>query len=148
MFDLFKKKKEPMGEQLNDFQDGFTKEQKAAIIGSLIIISKADGQIHPNKIHYIEYTAKLLGIEFGDPIFPMSVSKGKDYMISILNTLDSSKKEWYVATVHGMVLADGEVESIEVSFALGICEDIGISEEKYVEIIEKGQAIAKLYFKQ
>lgn len=66
-------------------------------------------------------------------------------MIKTLNTLTQSQKEWYVITLQGMVGADGKVEEVELSFALGICEDIGISEDKYIEIVEKAHLLMEKF---
>jgi len=146
MFNFFNKKKEDsLREHLGGFQDGLTKEQKAAILGSLVILAKSDGQVHPKEMQNIEQTGRLLGIEFDDPAFERVAFGGKNEMIRILNTLDRSQKEWYIITLQSMVTADGKVEEIEISYALGFAEDIGISEEEYVKIIQKAELLMKKF---
>jgi|SRR5690606_5267576 len=146
MFNFFNKKKEdPIREHLGGFQDNFTKEQKAAILGSLVILAKSDGQVHPKEMQNIEQTGRLLGIELDDPVFARVASGGKNEITRILNTLDRSQKEWYIITLHSMVAADGKVEEIEISYALGFADDIGISEDEYVQIIQKAELLMKKF---
>lgn len=148
MFNLFNKKKEdPIKEYLGDFQDDYTKEQKAAIIGSLAILAKSDGQIHPKEMQNIEQMGKLLGIEFDDPVFARVASGGKNEITRILNTLDKNQKEWYIITLHSIVAADGKVEDIEIGYALGFADAIGISEDEYIQIIQKADLLMKKFMR-
>lgn len=69
MVNIFGKKK-PTIETNSEFQESFTKEQKAAIIVSLLSIARSDGRIHRKEMRHIEQTSMLLGIELDDPVFP------------------------------------------------------------------------------
>lgn len=61
MFNIFKKNQDSIRENLGDFQDSFTLEQKAVIIYALIFVAKSDGHIHPNEMHVIKQTTRILG---------------------------------------------------------------------------------------
>lgn len=130
---------------MGGFQDSFTKEQKAAIIGTLAVIAHSDGSVHQKEMQQIDQTCKLLGIEPDDPIFASVARQGPNYSINILNSLDRSQKEWYVLAVHQMVRADGKVENVEISYSLGFCEKIGISEDDYIQIIQKAEMLLKKF---
>ena len=149
MFSNFKQRQDPTREYLGDFQDNFTKEQKAAIISSLVITAKSDGNIHLKEWQCIEQTGKILGIKLEDPIFPKIASGGKNEIIRILNTLNKSQKEsfkeWFIVTLHAVVLADGKPEEIEINCALSFAKGIGISEDEYVQIIHKSELLMKKF---
>lgn len=145
MFSFFKKKKNnnsPVHEHLSGFQNEFNKNQKAAVISSLIIIAKSDG-VHPSEMEFIERTMEILGIDFDDAVFSEFAKKDKDNLIKHLDSLSKTQKEWYVVAVHGLVSSDGKTNQREVDFATGFCGDIGISEDEYIRIIKKTDALSK-----
>ena len=133
-------------QELYNFRSGFTKQQKAAIIGALILVAKSDGHAHPNEIKQIEESAHMLDIDFDDPIFMALASKGNDEIVRILNTLDKNQKEWFIVSLHSLVAADGKIPDSELNYALGIAEEIGIDEEQYILIIQKTQALMNRFF--
>ncbi len=136
MFNLFNK-----NVKLVDFKHHFTKEQKAAIVGSLIVLAKSDGEVHSTEMQNIELTGRFLGIGIDDPMQRIVALGGKNEIFRILNTLDKSQKEWYVIALNSMVVADGRVEDIEIKFAVGFAESIGISEKEYFGIIHNAESI-------
>ena len=79
-----------------------------------------------------------------DPVH-LAVIQSKSEMIAILNSLTKIQKEWFMLCLHEMVLIDGQVKDIEVSFALGFANDLGISDHEYFEIIDKAIAISRLF---
>lgn len=93
----------------------------------------------------IEQTGRLLGIELNEPAFARVASGGKDEIIRILITLDRIQKKWYIITLRSMVAADGKVEGTEISYALGFADDIGISKDEYVQIIQKAELLMKKF---
>ena len=52
MFDFFNKKSSPR-HNFSGFSNQFTKDQKAAIISSLLIVAKADGNVNNKEIEYV-----------------------------------------------------------------------------------------------
>ncbi len=148
MFNFFKKiKEDPIREHFGDFQSNFTKEQKAAILVSLAIIAESDGQVHPKEMQNIELTGRFLGIEFDDTVIERVALGGKNEIKRLLNTLDRSQKELFIITLNSMVTADNKVEDIEIGYALGIAEDIGISGDEFVQIIKKSELLMKKFMR-
>lgn len=143
MFNFNNKKKDVIREHLGAFQDNFTKEQKCAILCTLMVISNSDGEVHPKEVAVVEQIGQILGIEITDPAIERIVAGGEKEIIRILNTLDRRLKEWYVLTIHGLIAADGKVEEAEMTYALSYAMDIGISADEFIEIIEKNIAISK-----
>ncbi len=137
MFNFFKKKEKPASGDLRRFQEGFTKEQKAAILGSLVKMAKSDGETHPKELQVVEQARKLLGVELNDPAFAAMLESDKDFITGILNGLERIQKEWFIAALHSIILADGKVEESETDFIKGFCREIGISEFDYLVITHR-----------
>lgn len=137
MFSFFKKKDDTVQEQLAAFQEKFTKEQRAAILGSLVSMAQSDGEAHPKELQLIERARKLLGVELADPTFSQFLKRDKEFIVGVLNTLERVQKEWFIASLHSIILADGKVEESETTFMKGFCEKIGISEFDYLVITHK-----------
>lgn len=138
MFGFFQKKKKGSAqEQFATFQGKFTEEQRAAILGSLVKMAQSDGEAHPKELQLIERARKLLGVELTDSTFAQILRRDKEYMIDILNSLERAQKEWFIATLHSIILADGKIEDSETTFMKGFCEKLGISEFDYMVITYK-----------
>lgn len=132
---------------LEGFQEEYTQEQKAAIIRCLWVILQADNEKHPIEMKYLKDTAQLLDIDFKDPILLRLLNdKTKFEMLTHLKTLSTSQKEWFVVAIHGMMICDGNAADREFNYILGICGEIGITEEMYISIIEKTEALQKKVF--
>lgn len=145
MFNFSNNRRGQIREHLSGFQDDYNKEQKAAIMWALILLANSDGNIHPTEAKSLDETALMLDISPEDPIMNRIMAGGKDEIIRILNTLERTQKEWFITALHGMIHADGKVEDIEIGYALGFAEDIGISQNEYKQIIEKVNLLMKLY---
>ena len=83
MMNFFKKKPDPYQELSDGFQNSFTIEQKAAIIGSLILIAKADGQVHRKELKYIERIATLKPRHGCSSDTDNFVEKGESVIVSV-----------------------------------------------------------------
>jgi len=143
MFGLFKRKKPPVSKELRDFQNSFTEKQKATIIASLIAIANSHEYMSPKKANNIGQTAILLGINPDSPMIRKLYERGKDELIQTLNTLDESQKEWYIIAIHELATTDGMPRDKEISNVLGFADSIGISEERYEQIIEHAALVIK-----
>lgn len=145
MFNFLKSKNDPVREHLSTFQDGFTKEQKSAIIGFFVMTAKADGNFHPKEMESIEQSARLLGIEIDDPIHRKTAANGLDYIVKTLMTLNQSQKEWFVVALNSLIGADGIFEQVEINSIINICERLGISEDEFIGIINKSRQLGKMF---
>lgn len=145
MFNFFNKKQDPINDYMGNFQNNFAKEQKAAILGFLVYLAKSDNQFHPREMQNLEQTGRLLGLESNDPVIAKVANGGIDEITRILNTLSRSQKEWFVVALQSMVNADGKVEDIEMDYALGIAKDIGITEEEYIQIVQKAKLLTEKF---
>lgn len=149
MFNLFSKKPKPTNQpnELTDFQDTLNKQQKAAILTSLSIVSTSKGMPHQKDLENLIQTSRVLGMDLEDPAIPSIQSKSEEHLIDILKTLDKGQKEWFIVALHSMVLAKGSATETEMGVAIDICNRIGISDDMYVEIIKKTEAIMKRLLK-
>ena len=137
MFNFFKKKEEPASYNLERFQEGFTKEQRAAILGSLLNMAQSDGETHPKELQIVEQARKLLGVDLDDPALATIIKSDKERILDILITLEPVQREWFIAALYSVILADGKVEDTETNFVKGFCEEIGVSEYDYIAITHK-----------
>jgi hypothetical protein len=145
MFNLFGKKPKPTNQpnELTDFQDTLNKQQKAAILTSLSIVSTSKGMPHQKDLENLIQTSRVLGMDLEDPAIPSMQSKSEQHLIDTLKTLDKGQKEWFIVALHSMVLAKGSATETEMGVAIDICNRIGISDDMYVETIKKTEAIMK-----
>jgi hypothetical protein len=124
-----------------------TASQKVAIIQSMIFIANADRKPSTEDINCIHGIAeRVLGISMDDPMFKTFYSKGIEYVISVLGTLDKSTKEWYLVPIHGLIFLNGGKPSEKrFSYTLQIAEDIGFSEDEYFNAVEKAKFLMDKY---
>lgn len=135
-----------VSELTKEFRKGFNTEQKAAIIGSMIIVSKTPNGLLPKEEQFIEVTAHSLGINLADPALSAISKKGKVNLISVLNTLSKDSKEWFAYTLYSLLSFYGKPEEKKVQIALTLLNDIGISENDFVRIVENTKEIHRRFF--
>ena len=121
--------------EFNEIEKQLTIEQKAAITGILIVMAKADKRVVESETKFIDSIANYLNLSPFDPIHQKVASSGKAGLMKILNTLSRTQKEWLIELIYSIVIIDGVVEDIEISYVSGISEEIGISESEFVGII-------------
>ena len=122
--------------ELNEIEKQLTIEQKAAIVSILIVMAKADRKVVDSETKFIDSIANYLNISPFDSIMQKLASSGKAELMRILNTLSRSQKEWLIELIYSIVIIDGVVEDIEMSYVSGISEEIGISESEFVSIVK------------
>lgn len=140
-----KKKEEKMTDPIKSFQSRFSKEQKAAIIGNLIIIAKSDGGMDDYESNLLEKFAKFIGLSMEDQIITDQISGGRKLMSSRLDSMSQKNKEWFVVAAYEMGICNGISDDEQINVMLNIFQDIGISEENFVNIIEKSKQIYKRF---
>ena len=126
---------------MENFQQDFTSQQKAAIISSMIIITKTSAGISDVESRYIEQNAGVLGTTLDNPALITISQGGRENLVSILNTLSQNNKEWFAYTVYGLLCQKGQPEARKLQIALTILDDIGITEDEFVAIVEKTKAL-------
>jgi len=145
MFNLFNKKKEenPISEVFHDL----TLNQKMSVMNLLLTIGVCDGeQGNQNKeLQYLNSYVRILGVR-QDQCMPYLQTYGHERIISDLKTISQSQKEFLVVAAWEMITCDGRPNETELQVAGNLFEQIGISEEKFVETIQKTQALMKHFF--
>jgi hypothetical protein len=134
MFNFFRKKQE---NPFSEFASTYSKEQKASIIGIMLMLGKSAGNINKQQMDAISNTAKMLNLDIDDPILISAAAGGHDYLVNNLKTLDQSQKDFFVVTINGYCLTGGENIEKLFNYSLKFCEKIGISEIEYESIIKK-----------
>ena len=144
MFNLFNKNKSP--NHLQEFANDFTKEQKAVILASQMIISKVHGKIHFKEEKCIENTAKILNFSLNSPALETAMNSKFAYHIEQLKSLSYSQLEWYAISLYELIMCTGNVDDTKISYMVNLLEKVGINENKLAAIIDKYQQLMKQYY--
>jgi uncharacterized tellurite resistance protein B-like protein len=144
MFNLFNKKKDknPISEVFHDL----TLNQKMSVMNLLLTIGVCDGeQGNQNKeLQYLNTYVKILDVR-QDRCMSYLETYGHERIISDLKTISQSQKEFLVVAAWEMITCDGRPNETELHVAGNIFDQMGISEEKFVETIQKTQALMKYF---
>ena len=127
---------EKFNEIENLVKDTFTNDQKRAILYSLLLIAKSDGEYHQNERLILDVTAQFLNYNLNDIKFLQYPSLGVETMYQELNTLNSKQKDWYILSTYGMINADFQYKQVEDNFANHFFEKMGISEEYINKLVQ------------
>jgi hypothetical protein len=120
----------------NLVKNTFTDDQKRAILYSLLLIAKSDGEYHQNEKLNLDITAQFLNYNLNDFKFLQYPSLGVETMYQELNALNSKQKDWYVLSTYGMINADFQYKQVEDNFANHFFEKMGISEEYINKLVQ------------
>lgn len=147
LFSFFNKheKQSAVNAHLGGFQDEFTKNQKKAILNSLLLIACSDGDYHQKEVQFFEQAATLLGFRLTQDYAEELMSFSRDNLFQLLNSLSESQKDWYIVTVFGMMYADGEALEIESQYLDALFDNMGITEERFEKVLSKTQFIMNKY---
>jgi hypothetical protein len=128
------------------FRDSFTQEQKAVIISTLIIISNADGNNSTNEEKKeIAGTAAILGLSMSDPLVSTTLFYKLPKRIEILNTLENNNKEWFAISLNDFLKRVPRLSMTKIQYVMGVLNDIGISETRFIQIADNADKLKKLY---
>ncbi len=86
-------------------------------------------------------TAKLLDFDLDDKAFTDFSEQSEEYLINVLKTLSESQKEWLVWNLNGIAYVTGKATEAEVGAAVNICNRMGITDDRYISIIQKTKNI-------
>ncbi len=148
MFNLFSKKKTPPQTsvpEISDFQNSFNREQKAAILNCISLVGTRQGTPNKSELEFLLSSYKLLGLEMGDPSISQMQTKNEEYLINTLKTLDKDQQEWFIVALQSMILSNKTYIENKLGVAIDICNRMGISDDKYVEVVNKAEAIMKRF---
>lgn len=140
MDNLFNKRKPT--NPISDIFGDLSTNQKMSVINLLQIIAVCDaGQGNRDKeLQYINSYIDILAIP-SDKCIAYFESKGHNRIITDLISLRQNQKELLAFITWEMIICDAKANETEVSLAVDIFKQIGISEEKFVTSIEKNRAI-------
>ncbi len=145
MFNLFNKKPEvnPISEIFSDL----SLNQKMSIMNLLLTVGICDGEQgnQEKELQYLNTYVRILEVR-QDKCMPYLESFGHARIFSDLKTISQNQKEFLVVAAWDMIICDGRPNETELQVVVNLFEQIGISEDKFVEIIEKTQAISKQLF--
>ena len=147
LFDFFKKNKgqNVVTHHLFGFQKSFTEVQKTAIMSSLYVIANSDGKFHKKEARFFLQAAEVLEYKLTENFLDRFLLITPEEQIMILNMLDESQKDWFIITIFGMVCSDGKALDIEYKTMQFILESIGITEQRFHNVIDKYEAISRKF---
>lgn len=141
MFSFFKKKS---SNPISDVFAEVTTNQRYSIMNMLLSIAGCDeGYGNSDKeLQYLNTYIDILNIRSRDSMAYLE-NFGHDRMLSDLNSLSPSIKEFLVIVTQELINCDARPNELEINYTLAVFDKIGISEEKYLATIEKTQALMK-----
>ncbi|MGV8111818.1 MAG: TerB family tellurite resistance protein [Lentimicrobium sp.] len=138
-FSFFKKhdNQNEVRDHFKGFHDGFSENQKKAILLSLFLMANSDGEFHQKESEFFIQVSNLLNYKltrnFMDDISTIS----RDQLFQFLNSLDESQKDWYIVTISGMLHVDGRAMEVEYQYMQAYFNKMGITAERYEAVIKK-----------
>ncbi|WP_242094295.1 TerB family tellurite resistance protein [Aestuariivivens sediminicola] len=118
-------------------KESLSDNQKRAILFGLILIARADGEVHNNEMNFLNQMADLLNYDIYDYQFRQFQSLGADNLLETLNTLDLKQKDWFIFTAFTMMNADFKTTSEENHLIRVIFEKMGITSQMLDESIAR-----------
>ena len=115
---------------------------------SLFLIANSDGEYHNKEHQFFEQTAMLLGYKLGnnlDSIVEEFMTMDRESLFYHLNSLNESKKDWYIVTAFGMVHSDGRALEEEFQYMLVFFDKMGITEERFENVIRKTELLMEKF---
>jgi uncharacterized tellurite resistance protein B-like protein len=145
MFNIFHRKKDE--NLISDVFKDLSVNQKMSVMNLLITISICDGDQgdQDKELQFLNTYIGILNVR-QDKCMPYMNEYGHARMISDLKTISQEQKEFLVVAAWEMVICDGRPNETEMQVTANLFKQIGISEEKFVEIIEKTRALAQKFF--
>jgi uncharacterized tellurite resistance protein B-like protein len=145
MFNLFNKQKQE--NPISDVFSSLTSNQKMSVMNLLLTIGVCDGEQGDanREMQYLNTYVNILGVR-SDKCMAYLQSMGHERIISDLKTISRDQKEILVVAAWEMIMCDGRANETELTVAVKIFEQLGISEDQFIETIEKTQALMNHYY--
>lgn len=145
MFGLFKKKNTHSSLRNNpdliNFQNSFTKEQKAALIYSLMLMVASEGSYDTKKFNYMTQQAELLNVDLEGKSMEIYQEKNADYAYSVIKMLSENQKDFYSVMFGNIMIVNGKPTDNEMKLAERILNKCEISQEQFKNANMKTQAL-------
>ncbi|MFA5296818.1 MAG: hypothetical protein WC389_01265 [Lutibacter sp.] len=147
MFSLFTKKRHPASE----LYDHYSEEEKLTILALLFLAGTCDNDIVAGNRSRIN--TELSFLNQCVTIFEVKARKsqellnsvGPDMIITRLTSFDKSKIDIILFMMLEMLLCDGQMNEEEINFLLTILDKFDITQESFMEKMEKNKAINNLF---
>jgi hypothetical protein len=126
---------------LERLQNQLTIVQKSAIMGGLFLVANSNHNPDIKVINIVEKIGDALKINMADPVVANFAKGGQSNLINILKTLTNNQIELFIISIHTVAMADGIIEAKQLNAIEWICSIVGITEIRYLNIIEKNNKI-------
>ena len=138
MMNLFDEKNYPViKNHLESLDYEFSDDEKNAILSSLYNIAHSDDEYHPNEKELLKEISAIIGYDFEDFSKEGHIELDDNQIFEILKGLDEGQKDWFIITAFLMIYADGVALMQEYFKIESYFEKIGISKERWQEVINK-----------
>jgi uncharacterized tellurite resistance protein B-like protein len=123
----------------------FTTNQKMSVINMLQLIAVSDVGLgnRDKEIIFLNSFIDILGVPF-NKCSDYFQSEGFKKIVLDLQSINTKQKELLAYIAWEMIVCDGKANEPEVGLTLNIFSQIGLSEENFVNSIEKNRAILNL----
>ncbi len=133
------------GKTLVEFQDSFTLEQKAAVLGVTIFLMMIGGDINPKQKTYIDNTLRMLRLDPNDRIHNEIANNGIEPLLKTLKDLSFSQKEWLIIKLNECLLPNAEFRKKQLNVLATILCDLDISSALYLAVLQKHEELKTAY---
>lgn len=133
--------------ELKDFQNSFTKKQKEAILSWISNIGNQGGAPDASEVGFFIKCSKMLGLNLDDAnLVQFQSEQGTENLITTLKSLNGSELEWFIVMNQSMIYCNKKTNSKEKSsIVFYFCDKIGIGVDKYLEVVNKGNELSKMF---
>ena len=128
-----------------EVQSRFTKDQKKAVMASLMRVADSDREFHELEEKLLRLAAKMLDYELKgnrDEVKQDLFDFEAGEMLRALGGLDDEQKDWYIFTMTSMIEADGKVLEEEIEYAKIFLEHMEITNERVDNVKRESQFLS------
>lgn len=139
---FFKKKTNPVSELFKDYSN----PEKTTILSLLLLSALCDNQkIAKEEMDYLNTYVDILNVSSKEVNKYIGITP-PELLFTSFSNMDKYKIENALFLILGMLSADGKPNEKEVNFLSGLLERVNISQEAFLEDVQKTKALYD-YFK-